>query len=197
MRALTHLNLANNPRLSDGGAATSIQEIAVAGQLGADILPLIKAPVNRGGLALLDRLVSLDLSCTAVSTSTLRSGIAAPDLRQLSLNQCTKVEDGGLYQLAAHHPRLERLELRSCLLTDTGLVSGLSCLPRLVHLDLSSCNNISSTGTASQSSSCEIWSEPSQNKRKKHTHKGTGKVVILEISVGGLVGVYRHWISGG
>ncbi len=136
MRGLTHLNLANNPLLSDRGAVgASCDE--------AEELP---PPDSLSGLRLLDRLLSLDLSATAVSTRTLQSGIVAPDLRQLSLNQCARVEDGGLYRLAARHPRLERLELRSCPLSDTGLVSGLSCLPRLVYLDLGSCMYISSTG---------------------------------------------------
>jgi hypothetical protein len=136
MRGLTHLNLANNPQLSDRGAVGAI----------CDEAEELSPSDSLSGLRLLDRLISLDLSFTAVSTRTLRSGIAAPDLRQLSLNQCARVEDGGLYRLAARHPRLERLELRSCPLSDTGLVSGLSCLPRLVYLDLGSCMYISSTG---------------------------------------------------
>jgi hypothetical protein len=138
MRGLTHLNLANNPLLSDRGAV---------GGNSCDEAEELSPPDSLSGLRLLDRLLSLDLSLTAVSTRTLQRGIAAPDLRQLSLNQCSRVEDGGLYRLAARHPRLERLELRSCPLSDTGLVSGLSCLPRLVFLDLGSCMYISSTGT--------------------------------------------------
>jgi hypothetical protein len=139
MRGLTHLNLANNPLLSDRGA--------VGGASCDEPEDHTEAPPDSlFGLRLLDRLLSLDLSATAMSTRTLQSGIAAPDLRQLSLNQCARVEDGGLYRLAARHPRLERLELRSCPLSDTGLVSGLSCLPRLVFLDLGSCMYISSTG---------------------------------------------------
>ena len=138
MRGLTHLNLANNPLLSDRGA--------VGGSSSEEPEDHTTDPPldSLSGLRLLDRLLSLDLSATAVSTRTLQSGIAAPDLRQLSLNQCARVEDGGLYRLAARHPRLERLELRSCPLSDTGLVSGLSCLPRLVFLDLGSCMYISS-----------------------------------------------------
>ncbi len=136
MRGLTHLNLANNPLLSDRGAVGASSDEAEE----------LSPPDSLSGLRLLDRLLSLDLSFTAVSARTLQSGIAAPDLRQLSLNQCSRVEDGGLYRLAARHPRLERLELRSCPLSDTGLVSGLSCLPRLVYLDLCSCMYISSTG---------------------------------------------------
>jgi hypothetical protein len=137
MRGLTHLNLANNPLLSDRGAV---------GGSSCDEAEELSPPDSLSGLRLLDRLLSLDLSATAVSARTLQCGIAAPDLRQLSLNQCARVEDGGLYRLAARHPRLERLELRSCPLSDTGLVSGLSCLPRLVYLDLGSCMYISSTG---------------------------------------------------
>jgi hypothetical protein len=140
MRGLTHLNLANNPLLSDRGAVGDSSSDEAEDH--AD-----PPPHSLSGLRLLDRLLSLDLSFTAVSARTLQSGIAAPDLRQLSLNQCARVEDGGLYRLAARHPRLERLELRSCPLSDTGLVSGLSCLPRLVYLDLGSCMYISSTGT--------------------------------------------------
>jgi hypothetical protein len=144
MRGLTHLILANNPLLSDRGAVGGGSSGAEAEDQTTDSPP----PHSLSGLRLLDRLLSLDLSATAVSTRTLQCGIAAPDLRQLSLNQCSRVEDGGLYRLAARHPRLERLELRSCPLSDTGLVSGLSCLPRLVFLDLGSCMYISSTGIA-------------------------------------------------
>jgi hypothetical protein len=39
-------------------------------------------PHSLSGLRLLDRLLSLDLSFTAVSMRTLQNGIAAPDLRQ-------------------------------------------------------------------------------------------------------------------
>jgi len=143
MRGLTHLNLANNTLLTDSGSHP------LTSKENPEVLSPPEHPDSDSlcGLSLLDRLVSLDLSFTAVSKRTLQSGIAAPDLRHLSLNQCSRVEDGGLYRLAARHPRLERLELRSCLLSDTGLVSGLSCLPRLVYLDLCSCGYITSTGT--------------------------------------------------
>ena len=134
MRGLTHLNLASNPLLSDAGtvgteenAATSdlksTEETESGQQEGLTATLKASPEERRGGLVLLDRLVSLDLSSTAVSERTLCAGIASPDLRHLSLNHCSRVEDGGLYQLAVRHPRLERLELRSCLLSDTGLVS--------------------------------------------------------------------------
>ena len=157
MRGLTHLNLASNPLLSDAGtvgteenAATSdlksTEETESGQQEGVPATLKASPEERRGGLVLLDRLVSLDLSSTAVSERTLCAGIASPDLRHLSLNHCSRVEDGGLYQLAVRHPRLERLELRSCLLSDTGLVSSLSCLPRLVYLDLGSCGYVTSSG---------------------------------------------------
>ena len=128
MRGLTHLNLASNPLLSDAGtvgteenAATSdlksTEETESGQQEGVTATLKASPEERRGGLVLLDRLVSLDLSSTAVSERTLCAGIASPDLRHLSLNHCSRVEDGGLYQLAVRHPRLERLELRSCLLS--------------------------------------------------------------------------------
>lgn len=159
MRGLTHLNLANNPSLSDAGAVGADLYQPAGGSLTVAAAVAAQADssgveggengglaVGPSGLSLLDRLICLDLSFTGVSNGTLRNGIAAPDLRQLSLNQCLRVEDDGLYQLAARHPRLERLELRAGQLTDTGLVSVLSCLPRLVHLDLSSSSYITSIG---------------------------------------------------
>jgi len=162
MPGLTHLNLAGNPLISGTDARCTNPHVAAADSGDTeDSSPCSEEKSAqhesnsdrvsddmsvRRGLGLLDKLLSLDLSSTAISNDALRRGIGAPDLRQLSLNQCARLEDSSLYQLAARHPRLERLELRSGLLSDTGLVSSLSCLPRLVYLDLSSCGRITSAG---------------------------------------------------
>jgi hypothetical protein len=156
MTGLTHLNLSNNPLLSDSGGVGPKENLPASETLGINS-PASNSATDSGlcrsGLKLLNRLVSLDLSSTGIAERTLKEGIAAPDLRHLRLNQCRRVEDSGLYQMAVHHPRLERLELRSCVLTDTGLVSSLSCLPRLVFLDLGSCGCVTSSGDKTWTSS--------------------------------------------
>ena len=176
MRGLTHLNLSNNPRITDIGtlglsldnpAASSVLEIKdLLGrkqriQLGSRQEQEIRLRSLRqeiaaeslledgrleAGLYLLPRLLHLDLSLTGVSSLTLKLGINAPDLRSLGLQNCPAVEDSGFYDFAIQHSHLEKLLLGSTPITDTGLISCLSCLPRLVHLDISACQEISSAG---------------------------------------------------
>ena len=108
---------------------------------------LLEDGVLESGLYLLNRLEELDLSLTSVSSLTLKLGVNAPDLRRFSVTNCPgAVDDTGLYDFAIRHPHLERLELGSTPVSDTALISCLSCLPRLVHLDISACLEVTSAG---------------------------------------------------
>ena len=99
------------------------------------------------GLFLLTRLEDLNLGLTSISSLTLKLAINAPDLRRFSIENCpAAVEDAALHDFATRHSHLERLELGATPTTDTGLISCISCLPRLVHLDLSACQEITSAG---------------------------------------------------
>jgi len=177
MQQLTHLNLSNNPRISDigvfglasdGPSSDSVLEMRQMMQQ-KNIIPLgskeekkilmtnlrrevvTESLLEEGkldaGLFLLTRLQDLDLSLTSVSSLTLKMGINAPDLRRLSIDNCpTAVEGSALHDFAVRHSHLERLELGATPITDTGLISCLSCLPRLIHLDISACQDVTSAG---------------------------------------------------
>ncbi len=176
MQGLTHLNLSNNPRISDIGtlglslenpASNSVlemkelmykknkiplgsrqeNEIRLAG-LRREIMTesLLEDGMLESGLFLLSRLQELNLSLTSVSSLTLKLGVNAPDLRSFCLDNCSAIDDSGLYDFAIRHSHLEKLQLGSTRVTDTGLISCLSCLPRLVHLDISSCQDVTSAG---------------------------------------------------
>ena len=107
---------------------------------------LVESGQSSSGLFRLDKLVSLNLSHTSVTNLTLKLAIDSPDLRSLNVGGSAAVEDDGLYEFAIRHPCLEKLELGSTGLTDTALISGLSCLPRLAYLDLSSCQQVTNAG---------------------------------------------------
>jgi len=98
------------------------------------------------GLHLLKNLKELDLSQTCISGLSLKLGITSPDLRKLNIENCAEISDSALYDFAIRHPRLEELSIGSTSVSDTSLISCLSCLPRLVSLNVASCKNLSNAG---------------------------------------------------
>ena len=102
----------------------------------------------KSGLANLKKLTYLDLSGTSVTSLTLSLGLASPDLRYLGLANCKGklISDIGLHEAALKHPRLSSLSLKSSCVTDIGLLSCISCLPRLVYLDIRHCVALTSPG---------------------------------------------------
>eukprot|EP00090_Calanus_glacialis_P015794 TRINITY_DN24879_c0_g1_i1.p1 TRINITY_DN24879_c0_g1~~TRINITY_DN24879_c0_g1_i1.p1 ORF type:complete len:778 (-),score=134.70 TRINITY_DN24879_c0_g1_i1:603-2936(-) len=104
----------------------------------------------KSGLANLSRLRYIDLGGTAVTSLTLSLGLSSPDLRHLGLASCKGklISDIGLHEAALKHPRLSSLCLRSSCVTDVGLLSCISCLPRLIHLDVRQCLALTSPGLA-------------------------------------------------
>ena len=153
MQQLVALNLSDNPRLTDRGTLgfspddqSTVTESNTTDTAVFDDEKMHSASVARYGLFLLVHLRDLNLSRTSISSLTLKRGVNAPDLRKLSLQSCVAADDEGLYELAIRHPRLEMLHLGQTGVSDTGLISCLSCLPRLVHLDISSCQEVTSAG---------------------------------------------------
>ena len=104
----------------------------------------------KSGLANLSRLRYIDLGGTGVTSLTLSLGLSSPDLRHLGLASCKGklISDIGLHEAALKHPRLSSLCLRSSCVTDVGLLSCISCLPRLIHLDVRQCLALTSPGLA-------------------------------------------------
>ena len=102
---------------------------------------------SRGKLAHLRRLRHLDLSGTSVSSLTLSHGLDCADLRTLAVSDCRGglVSDQGLVEAARRHRRISELRLAASCVTDLGLVSTASSLPRLRHLDLRRCAGVSSS----------------------------------------------------
>ena len=177
MTQLTHLDLSNNPRVTDMGAlglcslnpaSSSLLEmkeimhkkkkVALGSKeerelrlasLRREIVAesLLEEGEPESGLFLLTKLLDLNLSATSISSLTLKLGVNAPDLRNFNVGLCPDaVDDTGLYDFAIRHSHLERLTLANTPATDTGLISCLSCLPRLIYLDMSSCQTITSAG---------------------------------------------------
>eukprot|EP00092_Neocalanus_flemingeri_P021829 GFUD01023681.1.p1 GENE.GFUD01023681.1~~GFUD01023681.1.p1 ORF type:complete len:828 (-),score=147.39 GFUD01023681.1:215-2626(-) len=104
----------------------------------------------KAGLANLTRLRHLDLGGTGVTSLTLSLGLSSPDLRHLGLGGCRGklISDIGLHEAALRHPRLSSLCLKSSCVTDVGLLSCISCLPRLIYLDVRQCLALTSPGLA-------------------------------------------------
>jgi len=178
MPDLIHLNLSNNPGISDVGTLGLILEdtasinsvlevkdtlqrhnkIAMGTKHENEIRllslrremmveSLVEAGKPECGLFLLTKLLHLNLSMTSVSSLTLKLAINSPDLRSFNLgHNSSAVDDDGLYDFSIRHSHLEKLELGYTPISDTGLISCLSCLPRLVHLDISSCQEVTNAG---------------------------------------------------
>ena len=89
---------------------------------------------NKAGLSNLKHLKYIDLGGTSITSLTLSHGLCSPDLRILGLSNCRGklVSDIGLHEIALKHPRLSSISLKSSCVTDIGLLSCISCLPRLM-----------------------------------------------------------------
>ena len=101
---------------------------------------------KRSRLTNLKRLTHLDLSGTSISSLTLSHGLDSPDLRYLAASDCRGglISDQGIVEACRRHRRLSDLRLASSCVTDLGLVSCVSSLPRLTSLDLRRCLGVSS-----------------------------------------------------
>ena len=95
----------------------------------------------------LKRLTHLDLSGTSISSLTLSHGLDSPDLRYLAASDCRGglISDQGIVEACRKHRRLSDLRLASSCVTDLGLVSCVSSLPRLTSLDLRRCLGVTSS----------------------------------------------------
>jgi len=115
-----------------------------------EVLNKSKGLEVKSGLANLTKLRYLDLGGTGVTSLTLSLGLNSPDLRHLGLAGCRGklITDIGLHEAALRHPRLSSLCLKSSCVTDVGLLSCISCLPRLVYLDVRQCLALTSPGLA-------------------------------------------------
>jgi len=145
--SLAHLKeqLANNNKILLGSRPE--QEIKLASMAKKMTAENLDSQTNfNSGVYLLRKLKRIDLSHTSITGLSLKLGINAPDLRKLNVENSTEIEDSALYDFAIRHPRLEHLYIGYTSLSDTSLISCLSCLPRLVHLDISSCKNLSNAG---------------------------------------------------
>jgi len=119
-------------------------------KLAAEAVRKSKDLEMKSGLANLTRLRYIDLGGTGITSLTLSLGLSSPDLRHLGLANCKGklISDIGLHEAAIKHPRLSSLCLKSSCVTDIGLLSCISCLPRLVHLDVRQCLGLTSPGIA-------------------------------------------------
>jgi len=97
----------------------------------------------------LRKLQYLSLRGTSITSLTLMVALEAPDLRHLDLSECIGIDEVGLHDAAAKHPRLEKLELMRSPLSDSGLLYCLSCLPRLLHLDVRRCPSLTARSLSS------------------------------------------------
>ena len=112
-----------------------------------ELLSKVDEAADRGTrLTNLKRLTHLDLSGTSISSLTLSHGLDSPDLRYLAASDCRGglISDQGIVEACRRHRRLSDLRLASSCVTDLGLVSCVSSLPRLTSLDLRRCLGVTS-----------------------------------------------------
>lgn len=96
--------------------------------------------------SLLRQLTSLDANKCNVTDAAFASFGCMHQLRALHLRECPYITGGGLDQLASLL-LLETLGLARCkLVTDAGIVSNVTALDSLHHLNLSGCSGISDVG---------------------------------------------------
>ena len=114
--------------------------------LTVELLSKVDEAKDKGSrLTNLKRLTYLDLSGTSISSLTLSHGLDCPDLRYLAASDCHGglISDHGIVEACRRHRRLSFLRLASSCITDMGLVSCVSGLPRLTCLDLRRCLSLS------------------------------------------------------
>ena len=87
---------------------------------------------SSGSLSHLRLLKHLDLSGTSITSLTLSLGLQSPDLRYVRVSECVGglVTDHGLVEMCRRHRRISHLNLSSSCITDLGLLSSISHLPR-------------------------------------------------------------------
>lgn len=175
---LEHLNLAGNPSITDMGTlgidntctystkdifqqrgpiplgSKTEQDVAFMGRRQMAVNEILNSTQDPdlkrvSPLKRLKNLQFLSLRGSSITSLTLLVALEAPNLRHLDLSNCIGVDDVGLQDAAAKHPRLEKLELVGSPLSDSGLLYCLSCLPRLSHLDVRNCPSLSSQGVSS------------------------------------------------
>ena len=96
------------------------------------------------GIQRLQGLKHLNLrGCRHITNRTLEKGLRFRDLRTLKLGFCHKITSNGIEDLVENCPALENLEITSGLMLDDTAVLYISKgLPRLRHLNLSHCINL-------------------------------------------------------
>ena len=104
----------------------------------------------------LKTLTTLRICGSLVTSSTILSAFHFYDLRTIDVSECKNITTAGFIALASQNPHIENLIAKSCNgLNDTGLISIACCLKRLIHLDVESSYEVTSTALAS---GCEILS---------------------------------------
>ena len=99
-----------------------------------------------GNIGDLKSLTVLRISENLVTDSTVIDAFHFYDLRIIDVSGCENITSEGFIALARQNTHIEHLTAKLCIgLDDLGVIAIACCLKRLVHLDMESCFNVTST----------------------------------------------------
>ena len=99
-----------------------------------------------GNIGDLKSLTVLRISENLVTDSTIIDAFHFYDLRTIDVSGCENISSEGFIALARQNTHIEHLTAKLCIgLDDVGVIGIACCLKRLVHLDIESCFNVTST----------------------------------------------------